>query len=125
MASFTNRKSDFTDSFAILPRIALADKTAIQECIDIYGNMIWALAKQFTASAADAEKVVPEIFKDIWQNAAFCDLEISEEAVWIALLARRRLSKYAPDNLHRQSAQLPNEILKVETDKAKKNNLAA
>ena len=95
---FIDTKRDTENSPAILPRIARADKSAVQECVELYGNMIWALAKQFTDSAADAEKVVPEIFMDIWRNAKFCDLEISEECVWIAFIARRRLAEYAMKN---------------------------
>jgi len=82
-------------SVQILPRLAQADQTAVAECVEVYGKMIWALAKQSTDSAAAAEKAVPEIFADIWRNAPFCDLEIAEEAVWIALIARRNLVKYA------------------------------
>ncbi len=77
----------------ILSRIALADKSAAIECVDIYGGMIWALTKKYTDSAADAEKIVQEIFTDIWENAGRCNLSMSDEKVWIALIARRRLSK--------------------------------
>lgn len=98
MASSVSFKENSSSSFAILQRIARADKSAIQECIELYGNIVWALAKQFTTSTTDAEKAVLEIFMDVWQNAVFCDLEISDESVWIALLARRRLSNYAENN---------------------------
>lgn len=111
MPSFVSEKINQTNPTAIFTRIAQADKSAARECIDVYGNMVWALAKQFTNSAAEAEKAVPEIFADIWQNAAFCDLEISEERVWIALIARRRLSRYAVKNDGEQAAILPLEIL--------------
>ncbi len=77
---------------AILTRLASADKSAVQECVELYGKMIWALAKQYTDSPADVEPIVRRIFMDIWQNAASCDLSVSEEVVWIALIARRRLS---------------------------------
>jgi len=84
-----------TDESAILTRIAHADKSAVQDCVNLYGNMIWALAKQFTDSNSDAEKAASEIFMDIWKNAEFCDLGISDETVWIALIARQRLKNYS------------------------------
>ena len=79
---------------AILTRIAGADQSAVQECVELYGKMIWALAKKHTNSTADAERIVPEIFMDIWKNARFCDLKISEEKNWIALIAQRHLNGF-------------------------------
>lgn len=108
---------DHQTSTTVLPKIAQADQSAVQECINVYGNMIWALAKQFTCSAADAEKAVPEIFNDIWRNAEFCDLEISDEPVWIALIARRRLSKYALKNTDQMPITTAREILEAKSAK--------
>ena len=120
MASFVSGEINQTNPTAIFTRIAHADKSAARECVDVYGNMIWAMAKQFTDSAADAEKAVPEIFADIWHNAAFCDLEISEECVWVALIARRRLSKYAIRDSSRQMAVLPLKLLAGEIGQTKR-----
>lgn len=120
MSLFISDAIDYKTSAAVLPRIARADKSAVEECIDVYGNMIWALAKQFTHSAADAEKAVPEIFNDIWKNAEFCDLEISDESIWIALIARRRLSEYALNDIKPQSPKkFTGEILADKDDKIK------
>ncbi len=92
----TNPFQKVNSSF--LPRIACADKTAAQECVDVYGAMIWTLVRQSTVSDDEAEKAVQEIFVDIWENAAFCDLAISDEKNWIALIARRRLAKYLTED---------------------------
>lgn len=78
----------------ILERIARLDKSAIAECVDLYGAMIWTLAKQNTDSSADAERAAAEIFADIWEKAVLCDSKVSQEAVWITLIAKRRLSQY-------------------------------
>ncbi|MCY7374390.1 MAG: hypothetical protein LH472_00245 [Pyrinomonadaceae bacterium] len=91
------QKNDLVDKLPVLTRIALADKAAAQECIDVYGAMIWTLAKQFTDSTEAAERAVQEIFIDIWKNAAFCDLTVSDEEIWIALIARRRLTEYSTE----------------------------
>ncbi len=90
--------NEFTDKIDFLPRIAQSDKTAARECVDAYGAMIWTLAKQSTNSVEAAEKAVQEIFVDIWENAAFCDLTISDEKVWIALIAQRRLAMYSTED---------------------------
>lgn len=91
----TNRT---TESLAILPRIAKADKTAVENCIDIYGNLIWAMAREHTNSLEEAEIVTQEIFLDIWQYAGRCDSTKFEEIAFIALIARRRLIKYLSNN---------------------------
>ena len=84
-----------TNKSGFLSRIARADRAAARECIDVYGALVWALAKQSTDSNEAAEKAVQEIFTDIWDNAAFCDLSIAGEENWIVLIARRRLSEYS------------------------------
>ncbi len=48
------------DSSTILQKVANADRTAFKDCSDTYGDLIWTLAKKFTASDAEAEKNVPE-----------------------------------------------------------------
>ena len=95
MTAAQSAKENYASPMALLTRIARADRSAARECVDFYGAMIWALAKKFTDSPRNAEKAVQEIFTDIWESAAFCDLSISDEKNWIALIARRRLSQYA------------------------------
>ncbi|MGI8641027.1 MAG: sigma factor [Pyrinomonadaceae bacterium] len=83
-----------TKSLTILQRIANKDQTAVADCIDAYGNFIWALARKFTVSTEEAEAAAQEIFTDIWQYAERADKPPSAESVLIALIARRRLMKY-------------------------------
>lgn len=100
-------RENLPETPTILSRIALEDKNAAHECVEIYGAMVWALVKQSVDSTEAAEKVVQEIFLDIWQNAAFCDLKLSDEKVWIAMITRRHLS-----GLRLQNAQvLPDPIV--------------
>jgi RNA polymerase sigma factor (sigma-70 family) len=80
-----------TEKNTILPRIAAGDESAINDCLNQYGNLIWALAKKLTPKQEDAEDAVQEIFMEIWQNAARYDSSKASESTFITIIARRRL----------------------------------
>jgi RNA polymerase sigma-70 factor, ECF subfamily len=76
---------------SILQRIAEKDKTAVQECLNAYGGLVWALARRMCPRAEDAEDAVQEIFIDIWKNAERFDAAQASETTFVAMIARRRL----------------------------------
>jgi DNA-directed RNA polymerase specialized sigma24 family protein len=94
MAAATTRTNAKTKPLTIIQRIGNKDKTAVVDCIDTYGNFIWALASKFTSSREEAEAATQEIFIDIWRYAERADQPQSAENVLIALIARRRLIKH-------------------------------
>lgn len=94
MTALATRTIQKTKSLTILQRIAKKDKTAVKDCVDAYGNFIWALARKFTDSREAAEAAAQEIFIDIWQHAALDDSDQSAEHLLIGLIARQRLIKY-------------------------------
>ncbi len=94
MTALTTRTIQKRKPSTILQRIAKKDKTAVKDCVDAYGNFIWALARKFTPSTEEAEAVAQEIFTDIWQYSKRADKSQSAESVLIALIARRRLVRY-------------------------------
>ncbi len=67
MIASATRRIQKTETSTILRRIAEKDKTAVKDCIDAYGNFIWALARKMTASREEAEAATEEIFIDIWR----------------------------------------------------------
>ena len=95
MKALAARTIEKTETSNILRRIAEKDKTAVKDCIDVYGNFIWALAKKFTRSREEAEAMTEEIFSDIWRS---CEPEsgtrLIEEKL-IAMIALRRLIKFS------------------------------
>jgi len=76
---------------AILQRIAAGDRTAVQDCLDKYGGLVWSIARKMLRSNEDAEDAVQEIFIDIWKNAERYDDAQSSETTFVAMIARRRL----------------------------------
>ena len=75
----------------ILKRIASGDKTAVQDCLNNYGGLVWSLARRMSPNTDEAEDAVQEIFIDIWKNAARFDETQSSETTFVAMIARRRL----------------------------------
>ena len=93
MIALATRTIQKTETSTILRRIAEKDKTAVKDCIDTYGNFIWALARKLTASREEAEAATEEIFVDIWRYCERTRNTQSIEKKLIAMIALRRLIK--------------------------------
>lgn len=74
-----------------LSRIAAGDESAVQDCIDQYGGLVWSLARRMTPNKEEAEDAVQEIFIDLWKSSARFDAKQASEKTFIAMVARRRL----------------------------------
>ena len=74
-----------------LQRIARGDRSAVGECIDRHGPLVWSLARRACGEASDAEDMVQEVFIDLWKNASRFDPAVASEATFVAMIARRRL----------------------------------
>jgi len=85
----------------ILKRIASGNKSAVQECLDTYGGLIWSLARRMLSNSEEAEDAVQEIFIDIWKNAERFDEVQASETTFVAMIARRRLI----DRMRKQNRQ--------------------
>lgn len=94
MTGVATRTIKKTKPLNIFQRLTDKDKTVVKDCIDNYGNFIWALAQTFTVSNEEAEAAAQEIFIDIWRYGKRGEKKQSAENVLIALIARRRLIKY-------------------------------
>ena len=76
---------------AILKRIALGDKSAVEDCLRAYGGLVWSIARRMLRNNEDVEDAVQEIFLDVWKNAERFDESQSSETTFVAMIARRRL----------------------------------
>lgn len=76
---------------SILNRIAQGEQSAVQDCLDRYGGLVWSLCNQLSANQNDAEDAAQEIFVELWQKAKSFDSSLASETTFIAMIARRRL----------------------------------
>ena len=74
-----------------LPRIANGESTAVADCLNRYGGLVWSLARRFSPDEQAAEDAVQDIFVQIWKNADRFNAEIASEKTFVAMIARRRL----------------------------------
>ncbi|MBN8279388.1 MAG: RNA polymerase sigma factor [Gammaproteobacteria bacterium] len=80
-----------TSTPSILERVAAGDPSAVSECLDRYGDLVWSLARRYLRNPSDAEDAVQDIFIDIWGSSGRYDRSIASEVAFISTIARRRL----------------------------------
>lgn len=90
----------------ILQRVAAGEMSAVEECLALYGNLVWRIASKSINSREDVEDAVQEIFISIWQNAAKFDPSKSPEGAFIYLVAKRRLVDRLR-KIYRRRAEIP------------------
>jgi RNA polymerase sigma-70 factor (ECF subfamily) len=76
---------------SLLARVGAGDASAVRECLQRFGGLVWSLARRFSSSQSDAEDAVQEIFVDLWRSAKRYDPRAASEATFVAMIARRRL----------------------------------
>lgn len=80
-----------TSETPVLPNVALGEPTAVADCINRYGNLVWSLARRSCPDTQAAEDAVQDIFLKLWTVADRFDPEIASESTFVAMIARRRL----------------------------------
>ncbi|HSU26045.1 MAG TPA: sigma-70 family RNA polymerase sigma factor [Pyrinomonadaceae bacterium] len=101
---------------AILQRIAMGDRTAVQDCMKAYGGLVWSLARRMLNNSDEAEDAVQEIFVDIWKTAAKFDPIQASETTFVAMIARRRLIDRLRHASRRISADSIDDLLAEPSD---------
>ena len=75
----------------LLKRLADGESGAYQECIALYGALIWGLALRLSKTKSDAEAATQEIFLEIWLQAGRFEAAGGVEHAFIFKIARKRL----------------------------------
>jgi RNA polymerase sigma-70 factor, ECF subfamily len=96
---------------ALLKRIAEGDESAVPECLDKYGGLVWSIARKLLRNSDEAEDAVQEIFVDIWKNAKRFDETKASETTFVAMIARRRLIDKIRYSTRRISADSLDDVL--------------
>lgn len=112
----------------ILQRIADGDRSAVDECLNTYGGLVWSLARRMLRNTEDAEDAVQEIFLDVWKNAERFDPDQASETTFVAMIARRRLIDRIRHVQRRISADSLEDVLaepSVRTDTTMQTNVEA
>ena len=91
----------------VLRRVAQGDENAVRETMDRFGGLVWSLARRLCPTHEDAEDAVQEVFVEIWRNAGKFDPQISSEATYITMIARRRIiDRYRRGSRDRETTPL-------------------
>lgn len=88
------------DEPSLLQRIAAGDRSAVDDCIEQYGGLIWSIGRRYLCDNADLEDATQDVFIEIWQKAENFDPKLGTESSFVALIARRRMT----DRLRRSGA---------------------
>lgn len=90
----------------LLPRVADGCKSAVGECIDAYGSLIWGMAKKYSDSLAEAERLTEQIFLDLWRHAKRYDASRFSEPTFIIMLCRHRISNKRDGRINNRLLEL-------------------
>jgi len=105
---------------SILGRIASGDQSAVNQCIDRYGGLVWSIVRRMAPSNEEAEDLVQEVFIDVWKSADRYDPNSASEKTFIAMIARRRLIDRIRQIQRRPQENELNEALDFESDEHQK-----
>lgn len=103
--------NNFANEPCSLQRIANGDKSAVEDCLEQFGGLVWTLASRWLKNSADAEDATQEIFIELWKSAERFDPSRASETTFITMIARRKLI----DRTRRSSVTAEAMSLSVET----------
>lgn len=79
------------DESDMLRRSAMGDHAAVARCIQTFGPMVLAIARQTLADPLVIEDAVQDVFIEIWRSSGRFDPAKGSARTFVATIARRRL----------------------------------
>lgn len=62
----------------------------MNECINLYGPIVWTIVRRYVRDSATSEDIVQEVFTQVWKKASTYDPTIASESTFIGMITRRR-----------------------------------
>ena len=78
---------------SLLQQVAAGNQSAVQECIDRYGSLVWSLAKRWSSDPSDAEDATQDVFLLAYRKLATFRGD-SSFSTWLYRLAYNRAIDY-------------------------------
>jgi len=75
----------------LLPAVARGEVDAVRACLRRYGDLVYAIVRRFLRDPGDIDDACQEVFVALWKGAASYDPSRSDEATFVAMIARRRV----------------------------------
>ena len=106
--------SDEMDSadLALVSRLAEGDPASLAAAYDRFGRTVYSVAWRVLGQASEAEEVVQDAFKALWDNATDLKNRRVTVVAWLITTARRR----AIDGLRKRQRRIPAAASLAETD---------
>jgi RNA polymerase sigma-70 factor (ECF subfamily) len=95
-----------------LQRVAAGDASAVRECLDAHGDLVWGMVQRYGRQGGEAERAVEAVFAELWQTASFCPDGIPGELTFVATCVRRHLIR--SDQHRGHEAFVDGDVLRVE-----------
>ena len=97
--------SELSIDIPLLSKVANGDESAVADCLNRYGGLVWSLARRMCPDHQTAEDAVQDIFLQIWKSASRFDANIASETTFVAMIARRRLIDMSRKKSWKQAQQ--------------------
>ena len=85
---FNRLSTTGVESSALFERLANKDRSAVDDCIDKHGALVWGISKKFTENNLEAEELTEEIFACLWSCSARFDPKYFNDRTFIMIIAR-------------------------------------
>ena len=79
------------DDDTTLEQAATGEPAAVRECLERFGPMVWAMARQAFGGSPAAEDAVQDVFIDLWKHAGRFDRNIARSRAFVSTIAKRRI----------------------------------
>lgn len=78
----------------ILAGVARGDSSAMSRALEVFGPLVWSIARTYCVRHHDAEEAAQEAFVKLWRMASRYDPSRGSETAFVVAVARSRVLDY-------------------------------